>query len=378
MAGKYGLGSRNERGNRWVQWCAAHSQVITNTCFQEHLRRLWTWGSPGGDVKNQIDSDSEMQLSNRKHLTGEKPLIKKNMEGPLILKSEVRAVVAKMRKNKAAGPDEIMTEMIMALDEFGIEKLTEVINEIYDSGEIPEELSKSIFIALPKKPGTIECVLHRTISLMSHIIKIILKVVMARSRNRIRPEIGKEQCGFVDDAGTKTAIWMVRILSERAIEMQRDLYIRFIDYTKAFDKVQHEELLKLLQSLDLDGKDTRLIRNLYWDQTACMRVENELSEFTQIQRGVRQVSPDLFNLYSEMILRELEGLQGFVVGGHNMNNLRYADDTALISDSAEKLQKLLDKVVEESRKKGLTFKKDGMHGCQQKGSKTAIYLAHRK
>ena len=181
---------------------------------------------------------------------------------------------------------------------------------------------------------------------------------MARSRNRIRPEIGKEQCGFVDDAGTKTAIWMVRILSERAIEMQRDLYICFIDYTKAFDKVQHEELLKLLQSLDLDGKDTRLIRNLYWDQTAWMRVENELSEFTQIQRGVRQgcaFSPDLFNLYSEMILRELEGLQGFVVGGHNMNNLRYADDTALTSDSAEKLQKLLDKVVEESRKKGLTI-----------------------
>ena len=66
------------------------------------------------------------------------------------MKSEVRAEVAKIRKSKAAGPDEIMTEMIMALDEFGIEKLTEVINEIYDSGEIPEELSKSIFIALPK------------------------------------------------------------------------------------------------------------------------------------------------------------------------------------------------------------------------------------
>ena len=86
-----------------------------------------------------------------------------------------------------------------------------------------------------------------------------------------------------------------------------------------------------------------------------MRVDNEMSEITQIRRGVRQgcvFSPDLFNLYSEIILREVEGLQGFVIGGHNMNNLRYADDTVLISESEDKLQELLDKVVEESRKIG--------------------------
>ena len=74
---------------------------------------------------------------------------------------------------------------------------------------------------------------------------------------------------------------------------------------------------------------------------ACMRVDNELSGFTQIRRGVRQgcvFSPDFFNLYSKLILKELEGMQGFVIGGHSMNDLRYADDTVLISESAEKLQ----------------------------------------
>ena len=70
------------------------------------------------------------------------------MEGPKILKSEVRAAVAKARKNKAARPDEIVAEMVMALDEFGIEKRIDVINKIYDTGEIPEDLSKSVFIAL--------------------------------------------------------------------------------------------------------------------------------------------------------------------------------------------------------------------------------------
>ena len=151
---------------------------------------------------------------------------------------------------------------------------------------------------------------------------------------------------------------MIRMLSEGAIEMQKDLYLCFIDYTKAFDKVQHEELLGMLGKLDIHGKDLRIFRNLYWEQTACMRIDNDLSEYTRIERGVRQgcvFSPDLSNLYSEMILRELEDLPGLVVGGHNINNIRYADDTVLIADSEEKLKELLDKVVEESKNKGLSI-----------------------
>jgi len=289
---------------------------------------------------------------------GNKPEIRKAIEGPKILTSEVRGALQTMKRNKAAGPDEVVTEMIVVLEDFGIEKLTEVLNEVYDSGQIPEDLSKSIFIALPKKTGAIECELHRTISLMSHVIKILLRILMMRARSKIKPEIGKEQFGFVKDAGTKNAIFVLRILSERAIEMQKDLYVCFIDYTKAFDKVQHEELFNMLGSLDLDGKDLRVLRNLYWEQSACMRVGDDTSSYTNIRRGVRQgcvLSPDLFNLYSEIILREISTLQGFLIGGHNLNNLRYADDTVLIAESEEKLQEILDKVVEASEKKGLTI-----------------------
>ena len=71
--------------------------------------------------------------------------------------------------------------MINALEEFGIEKLTDMINEIYEKGEIPRDLSRLIFIALPKRPGAIECELHHTISLKSHIIKIILRIIMLRA-----------------------------------------------------------------------------------------------------------------------------------------------------------------------------------------------------
>ncbi|GFO24342.1 retrovirus-related pol polyprotein from type-1 retrotransposable element r2 [Plakobranchus ocellatus] len=87
-----------------------------------------------------------------------------------------------------------------------------------------------------------------------------------------------------------------------------------------------------------------------------MKIENKTSTFQDIKRGVRQdcvLSPDLSSLYSEIIMRNLENHPGIKVGGQNINNLRYADDTVLIAENKEDLQKFLNIVEEESRKKGL-------------------------
>ena len=114
----------------------------------------------------------------------------------------------------------------------------------------------------------------------------------------------------------------------------------------------------MLNQLDIDGKDLRVLRNLYWDQTAAVRVDGELSEYTNIKRGVKQgcvMSPDLFNLYNEVILRNLDESEGLKANGENLNNLRYADDTSLLAGSEEDLQRLLNIVVEESEKLGLSL-----------------------
>ncbi|GFO03036.1 endonuclease-reverse transcriptase [Plakobranchus ocellatus] len=213
------------------------------------------------------------------------------------MKDEIRAAIRKMKAGKATGPDKISVEMIEALEEFGIEKVTELLNEIYDTGQIPTDISKSIFIALPKKPGATECELHRTISLMSHITKILLRIVMLRVRNKIKPEIAEEQCGFVEGKGTTNALYILRTLIERALEVQKDVYLCFIDYTKAFDRVRHDEIITQLVKLKTDGKDLRVIKNMYWEQTAAMRVGNDISSYQKIKRRVRQgcvLSPDLF------------------------------------------------------------------------------------
>ena len=85
-------------------------------------------------------------------------------------------------------------------------------------------------------------------------------------------------------------------------------------------------------------------------------MQNQLSPLIPIQRGVRQgcvLSPYLFNIYTEFIFREANELKGITIHGLNVNNLRYADDTALIADDKDNLQKVVDKVKEVSSKAGL-------------------------
>ncbi|GFR90337.1 LINE-1 retrotransposable element ORF2 protein [Elysia marginata] len=144
----------------------------------------------------------ELFDDNRKH---DYNVMKRNFAGPPIMKDEVRAAIRKMKAGKATGPGGVAVEMIEALEEYGVEKLTSLLNEIYDTGEIPTDISRSVFFALPKKPGGTECELHRTISLMSHVTKILLRVVMMRIRSKIKPEIADEQYGFVEGKGTTNA-----------------------------------------------------------------------------------------------------------------------------------------------------------------------------
>ena len=104
---------------------------------------------------------------------------------------------------------------------------------------------------------------------------------------------------------------------------------------------------------------TCLLRNLYAGQEATVRTGHETTDWFQIGKGVRQgciLSPYLFNLYAEYILRNAgleEAQAGIKISRRNINNLRYADDTILMAESEEELKSLLMKLKEESEKVGL-------------------------
>ena len=116
---------------------------------------------------------------------------------------------------------------------------------------------------------------------------------------------------------------------------------------------------------------TCLLRNLYAGQEATVRTGHGTTDWFQIGKGVRQgciLSPCLFNLYAEYIMRKSgldEAQAGIKIAGRNMNNLRYADDTTLMAESEEEPKSLLMNVKEESEKVGLAQHSENEdHGIQ--------------
>ena len=133
---------------------------------------------------------------------------------------------------------------------------------------------------------------------------------------------------------------------------RKNIYFCLVDYAKAFDCVDHKKLWKILKEIGIPGHLTCLLRNL----EATVRTGHRTADWFQIGKQVGQgciISPCLFNLYAEYIMRNaklVKAQAGIKIAGRNINNLRYTDDTTLMAERKEELKSLLMK--EESEKIG--------------------------
>ena len=161
----------------------------------------------------------------------------------------------------------------------------------------------------------------------------MLKILQARLQHNMNHELPDVQAGFRKGRGTSDQIANICWIIKKASEFQKNIYFCFIDYAKAFDCVDHNKLWKILKEMRIPGHLTCLFRNLYAGQEATVRTGHETTDWFQIRKGVRQgciLSPCLFNLYAEFIMRNtgLEEAQARIkIARRNINNLRYADDT---------------------------------------------------
>ena len=213
---------------------------------------------------------------------------------------------------------------------------------------------------MPKKGNPKECSNYHTIALISLTSKIILKILQARLQQYVNRELPDVQAGFRKGRGTRDQIVNICWIIKAAREFQKNIYFCFIDYAKNFDCVDHHKLWKILQEMGIPDNLTCLLRNLYSGQEVTARTGHGTTDWFQIGKGVHQgcvLSPCLFNLYAEYIMRKAgleEAQAGIKIAGRNINNLRYADDITLMTES-EELKSLLMKVKEESEKVGLKF-----------------------
>ena len=186
----------------------------------------------------------------------------------------------------------------------------------------------------------------------------MLKILQARLQQYVNGELPDVQAGFRKGRGTRDQIANICWIMEKARELQKNIYLCFIDCVKAFDCVDHKKLWKILKEMEIPDHLTCLLRNLHAGQEATVRTGHGTDWF-QIGKGVHQgciLSPCLLNLYAEYIMRNSgldEARAGIKIDGRNINNLRYADDTTLMAENEEELKSLLIKVKEDSEKVGL-------------------------
>ena len=154
-------------------------------------------------------------------------------------------------------------------------------------------------------------------------------------------ELPDVEAGFRKGRGTRDQVANICWIIKKTRELQKNIYFCFIDYSKAFDCVDHNKLWKILKEMGIPDHLTCLQRNLYVGQEAIVRTRHGTMGWFQIGKGVRQgciLSPYLFNLYAEYIMQNAgldEAQAGSKIAGRNINNLRYADDTTLMAESEE-------------------------------------------
>ena len=198
-------------------------------------------------------------------------------------------------------------------------------------------------------------VLNKKVSIIS---KVMLKILQDRLQQYMNHELPGVKAGFRKGRGTRNQIANICWIIKKSREFQKI-------YASALLTMPKPLILWIitncgnLKQMGIPDHLTCLLRNLYAGQQATVRTGHGKTDWFQIGKGVRQgciLSPCLFNLYAECILRNagLDEVQtGIKIARRNINNLRYADDTTLEAESEEELKSLLIKVKEETEKVGL-------------------------
>ena len=127
-----------------------------------------------------------------------------------ILREDVEIAVASLKKGNSAGVDNIPAELVQAGGATMVDVLTEICNRIWRTGEWPTPWTQSLIITLPKKGNLQLCQNYRTISLISHSSKVMLKVILNRLKPQAEEIIAEEQAGFRAGRSTTEQIFNLR------------------------------------------------------------------------------------------------------------------------------------------------------------------------
>ena len=144
--------------------------------------------------------------------------------------------------NKASWGDGIPVDLFQILKDDAVKVLHSICQQIWETQQWPQDWKRSVFIPIPKKGNAKECSNYHTIALISQDSKVMLKILQARLQQDVNHELPDVHAGFRKGRGIRDKIANICWIIEKAREFQKNIYLSFTDYAKAFDCVDHNKL----------------------------------------------------------------------------------------------------------------------------------------
>ena len=265
---------------------------------------------------------------------------------PLTEQAFVRAL-KKLKKGKACGPDGIPGEVYYNSQTAALE-LYQLLKVIWEREYVPAELVRASFVMLYKNKGSAnDPSKYRCIGLLPHAYKILSLIMLERIADECSEYLADWQAGFRPERGCRDNVLLLRVLFDQVIKDDRKLLVTYIDYSAAFDTVSHKFLDESLKQAKATRKTRAMFRAIYAAAEGTARVrgldgEHIYSDSFKVRRGVIQgdiISPIFFILAMEQIFRNHDkSPTGTKIGNYlQIGVLGYADDVAIISESADSL-----------------------------------------
>ena len=271
---------------------------------------------------------------------------------------EIRSNVQKLSNGKSNGLDQILNEHIKSTLHILMPVYYKFFNLVFDSGIIPESWTLGSIIPIYKNKGAqSDPENYRPITLVSCLGKLFTSIINSRLQSFAREFelLSESQTGFRKTYSTCDSIFALHMLISILFNQKKKLFCAFIDFQRAFDTVWRDGLWVKILAHKIRGKCFNIIYNLYQNIKSCVFVNGETSAFFDCTIGVRQgdnLSPFLFSLYLndlEDFLRS-QNVNGITCDTKPTNDIDravmffklfvflYADDTALVAESAKDLQ----------------------------------------
>ena len=151
-----------------------------------------------------------------------------------------------------------------------------------ENSAVATGLEKASFHSNPKERNAKECSNYHTVAVISHASKVMFKILQARLQQYMNRELPDVQAGFRKSRRTSDQIARICWIIEKAREFNKNIYFCFIDYTKAFDCVDHNKLWKILKEMGIPDHLTRHLRNLYAGQEVTVRPGHGTADLSRL------------------------------------------------------------------------------------------------